>query len=168
MNALVRELSPRILVAIRKYARHDHHAQDLLQDCWVHIFKQLDRFSGDTPFEGWAIVTSRNLCASKLRHEERKGIKTVPLRANTEDVAEGSVALKEQRRNALYAGLARLSDRERDALVLRVIEGRSAAETAERLDVSKAGVRAIIQRGITKLRRTEEVRALLAVWKGLR
>ena len=167
----MREVGPRILVAIRRYARDDHHAQDLLQDCWAHILERLDRFRGDTSFAKWAIRVSKNLCSSKRRDEKRKGIKEVPLGGSEDAVAGDSEALEEQRRHmrhAVYAGLARIPDRERDAIVLRVMEGRSPAATAERLEVSRAGERAIFRRGMRKLARTKELRGLFADWKGFR
>ena len=167
----MREVGPRILVAIRRYARDDHHAQDLLQDCWAHILGRLDRFRGDTSFATWAIRVSKNLCSSKRRDEKRKGITEVPLGASADAAAGALDALEEQRRHlrhAVYAGLARIPDRERDAILLRVIQGRSPAATAERLGVSRAGERAIFRRGMRNLARTKELRGLLPDWKGFR
>lgn len=71
-------------------------------------------------------------------------------------------------KRVVYDALGRLSDRERDAIVLRLLEGKDTAETARALAVSEEAVRAILVRGMTRLRQMEELRALLPEWTGLR
>lgn len=51
-------------------------------------------------------------------------------------------------------------------IVLRLLQGRTTAETAEILRVSGDAVREILHRGMTRLKRMEELRDLLAEWKG--
>ncbi len=52
--------------------------------------------------------------------------------------------------------------RERDAIVLRVLEGRDTDEVAAILDVAPATVRTLLQRGMYRLRTMKQVRMLLA------
>ncbi len=67
--------------------------------------------------------------------------------------------LKEQR-EVLYHALGRLPDRERDAIVLRILEGRTAAETAQALGMSRDGSRLLVLRGISRMRSMEQVQQL--------
>lgn len=69
------------------------------------------------------------------------------------------LALREVR-EVLHRALGRLPGRERDAIVLRVIEGRSSAETAEALGISQASARRAFVRGITRLRKMKEIGGL--------
>ncbi|MDE2983722.1 MAG: hypothetical protein OXU69_03370 [Gemmatimonadota bacterium] len=60
----------------------------------------------------------------------------------------------------------RLPDRERDVIVLRLLQGRIKAETAEILSQSADAVREILHRGLTRMKLMEELRGLLTKWKG--
>ena len=160
------ELSPRIWVAIRPYARNDDHAKDLLQDSWLTILKRLDQFRWNGSFARWAITLSKNVCVDSLRAEKRAA--EVPLEATVELVAEGADPLDEVRRDQarpiVYAALRRLTDRERDTLTVWALMGRSVRETAEAVGVSQSGARSIIARALSKLRRMPQMRALLMDW----
>ena len=79
VTRLVRELSPRIWIAIRAYASDDDHADDLLQDCWLRILEELDNYGRGGSFASWAVAVSRNLCMSRLRGRPQAGAAEVPL-----------------------------------------------------------------------------------------
>ena len=164
----MRVTSPRILATIRGYARDDDQANDLLQDCWVHILKRLDGFTWNGSFAAWAIAVSKNVCKMRLRREKRANVSEVALE-DIGEVASGGpdpadeLELRRQRR-AVHSALGRLPDRERDVILLRLLEGRGTAETARVLEISNAGVRSIFARGMSRLRRMEEVRELLLEW----
>lgn len=174
----MRELSPRIWVAIRSYARDDDNANDLLQDCWVRILENLDTYGSRGSFASWSIALSRNMCKTKLRVRKRKRIAEVEISgiderawhnpdADSEATREEDPRLEVWKRS-VYDALGRLSDRERDVIVLRLLQGKDTAETATALEVSEEAVRAILVRAITRLRKMEELRALLPEWTGLR
>lgn len=173
LTELVRELSPRIWVAIRRYARDDDQSDDLLQDCWVRILERLDTYRRDGSFAAWALEVSRNLCRMKARARKR-AVEVVPVR-NVDEQAGGDPGSaagspqtedprRESRKRVVYAALGRLPDRERDVIVLRLLEGRTTAEAAEIVGVSERAVRMILVRGMTRLRQMEELRELLGGW----
>ena len=170
LTQLVRDLSPRIWVAIRRYARDDDDADDLLQDCWVQILERMDSFKRRGPFAAWAIAVSNNVCRMKLRREKLARSSAVALEDIPEIPDSGLDPLGELRarreRHAIYRALGKLPDRERDAIVLRVLEGRDTRETATILGVAPATVRSLLQRGMYRLRRMEKIRVLLAEWMG--
>ena len=64
---------------------------------------------------------------------------------------------RQERAAALYAALEQLTARERDAILLRVIEGRSTADVAQILAAKEASVRSLIHRGMKKLRQMDEL-----------
>lgn len=162
------EVGSRIWVAIRPYARDDDHADDLLHDCWQTILERLHRYGGRGSFVGWAIAVSKNVCRMHLRKAKRAGWK------NTGEVDPAEVTdsapnpeeelVERERRNALYRALGQLPDRERDAIVLMILEGRSVAETAKALGVGHAATRSLVARAMFKLRRMEEVQQLALDW----
>ena len=163
-------------MAIRGYARDDDQADDLLQDCWVRILERLDTYASRGSFASWAIALSRNMCKTMVRARRRSGIAEVAIgsigaRAWLSAASDEEPTLEEDPRlefwkRVVYDALGRLSDRERDVIVLRLLEGKDTTETASILEVSEEAVRAILVRGMTRLRRMEELRALLPEWVG--
>ena len=154
---LVRETSPRMLRVIRGYARDDDHAADLLQVCWIRIYRKRVRFSGTGSFLGWALTVCRNVCRTEVRKRRPGPLVRLDDRRDLPDRTPGPAEqLKRQERAAaLYAALERLRVRERDAILLRIIEGRSTAEVARMLAVKEVSVRSLIHRGLKKLRRMD-------------
>ncbi len=168
LTALVRELSPQLLAVIQGYARDDDHADELLQECWVHILERLDSYRARGPFAGWAVAVTRNVCGSSLRRDGREGRgkvemdELVDVPADSPDVDE---RLTHRRlRKALFKALGRLPDREREAIVLRVLEGRSTAETVEALGVSRRAVGDLVRRGLYRMRRNRGLGRALEAW----
>ena len=174
LTELVRELSPRIWVAIRQYARDDDQSDDLLQDCWVRILEHLDTYRRDESFAAWALEVSQNLCRMIARARKTARVVEVPVWDVDEQAGgdPGSTAGSpqtedrrgESRKRVVYEALGRLPDRERDVIVLRLLEGRTTAEAAEIVGVSERAVRMILVRGMTRLRQMEELRELLGGW----
>jgi len=170
LTQLVQDLSPRIWVAIRSYARDDDHADDLLQDCWVRILERLEGFKQRGPFSAWAIAVSTNLCKVRVRKKKQGGAEPVALENIGELPGSGPDPLDDlqarRERNTLYRSLGTLPDREREAIVLRVLEGRDVWETASALGVTPDTVRSLLQRGMYRLRRMPQIRVLLGEWMG--
>ena len=151
-------------MAIRSYARDDDHADDLLQDCWQVILERLHCYGGRGSFVSWAIAVSRNVCRMRFRQEKRAGGREIALLDAGEPVDRApnpeEALVARQRREKLYRALGQLPGRERDAIVLRVIEDRDAAETAEALGVSSPAARALVARAILKLARMKDIQQL--------
>ena len=167
----MRDVSPRIRVAIRMYADPDDDVDDLLQECWVHILERLNRYEPRGSFAAWATEVSRNVCKMRLRAKKRAGLAGISFwkeyRIHTElETPDGQEPRQPYWERFVYEALARLRDRERDVIVLRLLQGKTTAETAEILSVSEDAARQILHRGMTRLKRMEELRGLLAEWKG--
>ena len=165
------ELSPRIRVAIGTYADTDDGVDDLLQECWVQILERLDRYEPRGSFAGWAIAVSRNVCKMRLRAKKRAGLAGIAFRKeyriHTElEAPDGHAPEQPRWERVVHDALARLPDRERGVIVLRLLQGKTTAETAEILRVSGDAVREILHRGMARMKRMEELRGLLAEWKG--
>ena len=156
---LVREMSPRMLRVIRGFARDDDHAADLLQACWIHIYRKRARFSGTGSFLGWALTVCRNVCRMEARKRQRVHLIRLDDHGDLPDPAPGPAEerTRQERAAALYAALEQLTARERDAILLRVLEGRSTAEVARILGAKEVSVRSLIHRGMKKLRQMDEL-----------
>lgn len=162
----VEKLGPRIWWAIRSYADDDDHADDLLQDCWKTILERIHQYRGRGTFDNWAIAVSKNVCRMRFREVRRK--REIALEDATsvlDDAPDPEEELMLRvRREVLHRALDELPDRERDAVIMRMIQGRDTAEIAEAMDVSRSVARSLVARGIARLCRMEQIRQLVMDW----
>ncbi|MXX36071.1 MAG: sigma-70 family RNA polymerase sigma factor [Gemmatimonadetes bacterium] len=167
---LVREVSPGMLAMIRCYAEDQDHADELLQESWVQIYRKRARFSGKGSFQGWALAVSRNVCRMSVRGSSRLVRVSLQDHGDIPDTAAGPAARLARRRRAkaLYAALEKLTDRERQAIMLRLLEGWRTAEVAKAMGVREVSVRSLIHRGLRKLRRMKSLKQATLATEGLR
>lgn len=87
-----------------------------------------------------------NLCLDRLRKSRPRGLEDV---AEPEDAAPGVVArlIEADRMQALDRALAALPDRQRQAIVLRHIEGLTNPEIAAVMDIGVEAVESLVARG---------------------
>ncbi|MCY4573245.1 MAG: sigma-70 family RNA polymerase sigma factor [Gemmatimonadetes bacterium] len=168
LEELVRDVSPQLLAVIRGYARDGDHANDLLQDCWIQILERLESYRPRGTFVGWAVAVTRNVCKSSLRRARRTDQAEVGI-DDLDGMPDPAPDHEEQRtqrrlRTALFKALDKLPDRERETIVLRVLEGRTTEETAEMQGVSRAAVRDLEERGLYRIRRMRAVGTALEAW----
>ncbi len=158
------EVGSRIWWAIRRYARDDDHADDLAQDCWKVILDRLHRYGGRGSFANWAIAVSKNVCRMRLRKAKRAGGQVIVLEhaAAVPDSAPDPEErlVRGEQRAVLDRALGELPDRERDVIVLRILEGRTAGETAQALGMSVQGSRLLLVRAISRMRAMEPIQQL--------
>lgn len=116
---------------------------------------------------------SRNLCSSRLRGRPHAGDAEVTLGhvgqmpEGTDELPSPEAAARQRYwQQVVHDALERLPARERDVIELRLLEGRDTAETAEALGISESGVRSILLRGMTRLRRMKRLREALPEWIG--
>lgn len=130
--------------------RNADEAQDLTQETFIRVHKNLARFEGNASFYTWVFRIAKNVGIDHLRKMKRRSassfdemietnteraIDTVsmptPLGINPSRVA-GRRELLEQIQNAL----ASLSESHREIIVLREIEDLSYQEIADALEIS--------------------------------
>jgi RNA polymerase sigma-70 factor (ECF subfamily) len=120
------------------------HVDDLVQDVFVHALGRLASLREPAAFGGWLATIARNRTTDHLRHNARN---EVPI----EDDAPGP---GENRAEALAVleVLRTLPDAYRETLALRLIEGMTGPEIAERTGLTPASVRVNLHRGMKMLR----------------
>jgi len=140
-----------------------HDAEDALQETLLRAWRALARFEGRSSLRSWLYTIATNTCLTQL---QRRPKRTLPVDFGpATDAADGvgapleeSVWLEpypdaglgyEQREGvelAFIAALQHLPATQRAVLILREVLGFSAAETAETLDTTVAGVNSALQR----------------------
>lgn len=122
-------------------------AKDVMQNCFLNAFRQIGGFRGDASFKTWLYGIALNECRMAHRRSDR----TVPLDAIAEPVAPspGGHALD---RLLLARLVARLPEKQRAALVLRVTEDLSFREIGELIGSSEASAKVSYFHAVKKLR----------------
>ena len=145
-------------IAYKFTGKHDE-AEDLTQEIFLKVFKSLDRFHRDADFSTWLSSVARNYCIDHYRASKRER-EVVVEDLVAFDQAPASAGSNPQRtledrdrRSFLLAGLDRLPEKLREAVVLRDLQGLSYQEMAERLDLPEGTVKSRINRGREELSR---------------
>lgn len=157
LDVVTRRLSGSLHRFGRGFCRDPHDAEDVMQDVLVALMGSLARFRGEASLSSWAYVVARNACARRRRREARHR----PLESRGEHdaafaapSASGPERITERRqlRAALERSIAALPDSLRDVLVLRDVEGLSAAQVGSRLGLGERAVKSRLHRARAALR----------------
>lgn len=144
---LATRLTPRIFNHAARVLSDQTEAEDVIQEALLRLWRIAPEWRlGEAKVTTWLYRVVANLCTDRLRKRVQ-----VPL----EDVAEPSdpAASVEDRMQdaarltALQLALNTLPDRQRQAVVLRHIEGLANPEIAEILDVGIEAVESLTARG---------------------
>lgn len=161
-NALMRRHERQVLGTARRLVATREDAQDVAQEVFLRLYRFLPRIDPSRPLAAWLYRVTVNVCRDAETRRQRRPTQSlddatgpvsepVDPRADTSAVAE----LAEQRR-VLEAALTTLTTKERQAIVLRDIEGLSTAEVASILETQEVTVRSHISRGRLKIHRFRE------------
>jgi RNA polymerase sigma-70 factor (ECF subfamily) len=146
---LTARLLPRALGHAARVLGDRAEAEDVAQEAMLRLWRAAGGWRQDGAAEPatWLYRVVANLCVDRLR----KGGRAEPLHDPdaAADAAPGAEArmVDADRMAALDAALAQLPERQRQAVVLRHIEGLSNPEIAEILDVGVEAVESLTARG---------------------
>ena len=151
-RALTMRLTPRAL-GFATRVLHDHaEAEDVAQEAMLRLWKIApDWRQGEAKITTWLYQVVSNLCTDRLRKKHGVGLDAVPEPEDTRpSAAQGLV--EAERAAALAAALTELPDRQRQAVVLRHLEGASNPEIAQVLEISVEAVESLTARGLRALK----------------
>jgi RNA polymerase sigma-70 factor, ECF subfamily len=139
---LVRRHNQRLFRAARAVTRSDVDAEDVLQQTWMLVYRNLAKFRGDSMFSTWATRIAINEASSLMRKrppiaEVREQIDEATPDEEVERAQLG--VLLEQCLNAIPQG-------NREVMVLRDVLELDTAETAACLGLTEEAVRVRLHR----------------------
>ena len=143
--------------SVLRDVRDPDEAEDVTQAAFLNAFRAMRR--GDRPEKprAWLLTIARNVVRRRA-HLRAEGPKEVELDSElllTLDEEDGSASAD------IHAALLRLTDAQREAILLREIQGRSYAEIAFELGLSLSAIEALIFRArgalAEELQRVERV-----------
>jgi RNA polymerase sigma-70 factor (ECF subfamily) len=158
---LVRVHTRRVYSICYRFTSSDSEAQDLTQDVFLRVFKNLKSFrSGEGLFIVWLTRLTRNLLIDHYRRTrmdratESIEDQTSALEENTAMIArtDGMLAGREAS-ELLQAALQKLSPELRETVILRDLEELEYREIAQILNVPEGTVKSRLNRGRSELAR---------------
>lgn len=147
---LAQRLLPRILGYAGRLLADRAEAEDVAQEAMLRLWKVApDWRQGEARISTWAYRVVTNLCTDRLRARQRRRTEALDSVAEPEDGAASVVAgmIEADRMAALNAALSGLPDRQREAVVLRHIEGLTNPEIAEIMQIGVEAVESLTARG---------------------
>ena len=146
-SELTARLAPRLLSFANRTLHDLAEAEDVVQDTMLRLWKIApDWVPGAAKPATWAFRVASNLCTDRLR--KRRGVGLDEIAEPVSDTPNVEAQLMQtERATALDAALQTLPDRQRQAVVLRHIEGLSNPDIAEILQISTEAVESLTARG---------------------
>ncbi|RRH76946.1 RNA polymerase sigma factor [Falsigemmobacter faecalis] len=145
---LSRRFLPRVLAYGRRMLGDGDEAQDVAQEAMVRLWRIAPEWrAGEAQVSTWLWRVTANLCTDRLRR--RRG--GVALEDAPEPEDDAPTALQQMvqanRAAALEAALQKLPERQRQAVVLRHLEGLSNPEISEVMEIGVEAVESLTARG---------------------
>ncbi|HUD45362.1 MAG TPA: sigma-70 family RNA polymerase sigma factor [Candidatus Baltobacteraceae bacterium] len=149
---LVRRHVDFVYSAALRMVRDAHMAEDVTQDVFVALARSARQLAGRPVLSGWLHRTAQNLAANTVRSDVRRRVRELEaatmneLLSSTPDVSWQHIAPQ------LDAALGELSESDRDALLLRYFERKSAQQMAQILGLSEEAAQKRVNRAVERLR----------------
>jgi RNA polymerase sigma factor (sigma-70 family) len=129
-----------------------HLAQDVTQGAFVALAQNARRLAGHPVLSGWLHRTAQNLAANAVRSEVRRRAREQEAVAMNQLLATEPEASWEAIAPHLDDALGKLNETERDAVLLRYFERKTARDMAEILGISEDAAQKRVNRAIERLR----------------
>jgi RNA polymerase sigma-70 factor (ECF subfamily) len=146
-RALTLRLTPRVHAHAMRLLGDRAEAEDVTQEAMLRLWRIApDWREGEAKVSTWLYRVTANLATDRLRKRRAVALDSVP---EPEDAAPGPAGLLQDkaRAAALQQALAALPERQRQAVVLRHLEGLGNPEIAGIMDISAEAVESLIARG---------------------
>ncbi len=154
LGALVRRHSDAVYRVALSIAGDPDLAQDVSQDAFLKAFRALRGFRGDAAFRTWLLTIAANTARGALRQQGRRretDFDSAPPLASEAKAPDENAELSTESLRARSA-LARLPEKQRLSIQLRVDEGLSFREIGEVIGSTEGAARVNYFHGIRRLR----------------
>ena len=129
-----------------------HLAEDVTQGAFVALAQNARQLTDHPVLSGWLHRTTQNLAAKAVRSDVRRRAREQEAAAMNELLSAEPDAVWEHIAPHLDAALGELGEADRDALLLRYFERKSAREMAQTLGISDEAAQKRVNRAVERLR----------------
>ncbi|MGP6087550.1 RNA polymerase sigma factor [Antarctobacter jejuensis] len=148
-KVLTQRLAPRVFAhAMRMLGGDRAEAEDVTQDALLRLWRAAPGWrSGEAKVTTWLYRVTANLCIDRIRRR-RSGPDLDSVPEPMDEAPSAAAGLQQAARaEALQLALDGLPDRQRQAVILRHIEGLSNPEIGEIMDIGSRAVESLVARG---------------------
>jgi len=149
-RSLTLRLTPRVLGYAARLLSDRAEAEDVAQEAMLRLWRIAPEWrAGEAQVGTWLYRVVTNLVTDRLRRRQRRGTDGLDDTPEMADDAPAAVAtlIEADRMAALDTALAALPDRQRQAVVLRHIEGMTNPEIAQIMEIGVEAVESLTARG---------------------
>jgi RNA polymerase sigma factor (sigma-70 family) len=164
---LVRRHVDLVYSAALRMVRDAHLAEDVTQSAFVALAQNARQLAVRPVLSGWLHYTARNLASKAVRTDVRRRAREQEAAVMNELLATAPDHDWKQIAPQLDDALSELSEPDRDALLLRYFEKKSAHEMAQTLGISDDAAQKRVNRAVERLREFFAKRGLTIGASGL-
>lgn len=152
---IINKYKNQLYATILRMTRNPQDAQDLVQDAFIKVYRNLDKYDGSGAFGGWLYRVAINHCMDEFR---KKSYSTIQIEVDEAKVVNREhpevVFLKKEKSRQLERLIATLPEDERLIILLRYINEMSYEDIGELMNVPLSTVRNKLHRAKKKMRDT--------------
>lgn len=161
LETLVTRYEPRVYRFGLSLCRDREAARDVLQDTFLSMVRALPGFRGDSSLSTWLFAIAHHACTRKRRRGRSSPRSLESLEALSPadrnvlvagTASPEAAAAAEELHRSLQAAIGALDASQREVLLLRDVEGLTAADTAKTLGLSVPAVKSRLHRARLALR----------------
>jgi RNA polymerase sigma factor (sigma-70 family) len=149
---LVRRHVDLVYSAAIRMVRDPHLAEDVTQSVFIALARQAPDLLDRPTLAGWLHRTTQNIAAQTVRTIERRRVREQEAVAMNEILSAEPDASWEQIAPHLDIALGELNEADRDAVLLRYFEKKSAQEIADVLGINAEAAQKRVNRAVERLR----------------
>ena len=161
-TALVSRHVNLVYSAALRMVRDTHLAEDVTQATFIALAQNSRKLAGRSVLSGWLHRTAQNIAANVVRSEVRRRAREQKAAMNECNATEPDT-LWDQIAPQLDIALAALGEADRDALMLRYFERKSAREMGPILGITEEAAQKRVNRAAERLRAFFAARGVTAI-----
>ena len=152
LNTLI-ALQPLLQLTAEKILNSAADAEDTVQESVIELWEKREQMAHVVNLEAYAMQAVKNRCVSLLRKRHELATADIEMLGDiSDDAIRAEVALTEERAAKLDKMMARLPERQREAVEMKYIKDLSHEEMQRRLGMTSTNVYATLSRAISALK----------------
>jgi RNA polymerase sigma-70 factor, ECF subfamily len=160
---LVRRHEKFLMKTVVRMTRDLDAAEDVVQDTFIKAYKRLNLFEGRSSFRSWLYQIALNTARNRFRKHSRESLGAENMDVAVDGEVESRMIAMDVR-GILQEEIARLPDRQRTALNLRIFDDLSFKEIAEIMQCPYDTAKANYRHALLKLKERLEGNSMLKTW----
>lgn len=147
-------IAEKLLGLIIRIVKDQHEAEDILQEVFVSIWQQANRYTGSGSAWGWVCIVSRNRAIDRLRSLKARSHDSTDELPELLDNLSLAASKERSYTDNRWIGqcLEKLNPQPREAIILSYVSGYSHSELSQKMAVPLGTVKAWIRRGLQELK----------------